>query len=52
MGRVSAQNFDRFLATKFTTVKRYGGEGAEAMMAFFHQLIRSCPANAIQEVRM
>lgn len=30
-----SQAYDTFLATKFNTVKRYGGEGAEAMMPFF-----------------
>lgn len=34
-----SQNFDNFLATKFSNVKRYGGEGAEAMMAFFTELV-------------
>ena len=33
-----SQNFDNFLATKFSNVKRYGGEGAEAMMGFFTEL--------------
>lgn len=32
------QEFDHFLATKFATVKRYGGEGAESMMGFFYEL--------------
>ncbi len=36
---LKSQNFDNFLATKFSNVKRYGGEGAEAMMAFFVELI-------------
>ena len=35
---LKSQNFDNFLATKFSNVKRYGGEGAEAMMAFFVEL--------------
>lgn len=26
------------MATKFATVKRYGGEGAESMMGFFYEL--------------
>jgi len=34
----SYQAFDNFLAKKFPTVKRYGGEGAESMMAFFDEL--------------
>lgn len=32
------QAFDKFVAKKFITVKRYGGEGAESMMAFFDEL--------------
>ncbi len=36
-----SQNFDNFLATKFSNVKRYGGEGAEAMMAFFQEMVAS-----------
>ena len=36
---IRSQNFDNFMATKFSSVKRYGGEGAEAMMAFFMQMV-------------
>jgi probable 2-oxoglutarate dehydrogenase E1 component DHKTD1 len=36
-----SQNFDNFLASKFQTVKRYGGEGCESMMAFFLELLES-----------
>lgn len=36
-----SQNFDKFLASKFQTVKRYGGEGCESMMAFFLELVES-----------
>ena len=36
-----SQNFDNFLATKFSNVKRYGGEGAEAMIGFFTELFNS-----------
>ncbi|XP_054712034.1 2-oxoadipate dehydrogenase complex component E1-like isoform X2 [Uloborus diversus] len=42
---IKSQVFDNFLATKFTSVKRYGGEGAESMMAFFLEIFRqSCLA--------
>ena len=34
------QAFDHFLASKFTTVKRYGGEGAESAIAFYDELFR------------
>lgn len=33
---LKSQTWDNFVATKFPSVKRYGGEGAESMMAFFH----------------
>ncbi|XP_058126995.1 probable 2-oxoglutarate dehydrogenase E1 component DHKTD1 homolog, mitochondrial [Anopheles ziemanni] len=42
---LKSQAFDHFLATKFPTVKRYGGEGAESMMAFYRELFR-CAADA------
>lgn len=35
-----SQTFDRFLATKFPGLKRYGGEGAESMMAFFLEFLK------------
>lgn len=35
---IKSQAWDNFLATKFPTVKRYGGEGAESMLAFFRQI--------------
>jgi probable 2-oxoglutarate dehydrogenase E1 component DHKTD1 len=38
---LQSQAWDRFLATKFPTIKRYGGEGAESMMAFFRELLQS-----------
>lgn len=34
------QAFDHFLAHKFTTVKRYGGEGAESAMVFYQELFK------------
>jgi probable 2-oxoglutarate dehydrogenase E1 component DHKTD1 len=37
-----SQNFDHFVANKFATVKRYGGEGCESLMAFFIELFNSC----------
>ena len=35
---LKSQTFDHFLATKFSNVKRYGGEGAEGMMGFFTEI--------------
>ncbi|KAI6652012.1 2-oxoglutarate dehydrogenase E1 component DHKTD1, mitochondrial-like [Oopsacas minuta] len=36
---LKAQSLDRFLGKKFSTVKRYSGEGAESMLVFMNQLI-------------
>ncbi|CAG0884050.1 unnamed protein product, partial [Darwinula stevensoni] len=35
---LKSQAFDIFVANKFTTVKRYSGEGAESMFAFFLEI--------------
>lgn len=35
---LKSQAFDNFMANKFVSVKRYGGEGAESMMGFFQEL--------------
>lgn len=45
-----AQAFDQFMTTKFATVKRYGGEGAESMMAFFHQLFTQAVSDGVEDV--
>lgn len=45
-----SQAFDNFLAAKFSTVKRYGGEGAESMMAFFYELFRQAPGLGITDL--
>ncbi|XP_043944247.1 probable 2-oxoglutarate dehydrogenase E1 component DHKTD1, mitochondrial [Protopterus annectens] len=37
---LESQEFDHFLAAKFSTVKRYGCEGAESIMGFFHELLQ------------
>uniref|UniRef100_A0A1A9WZ17 Transketolase-like pyrimidine-binding domain-containing protein n=1 Tax=Glossina brevipalpis TaxID=37001 RepID=A0A1A9WZ17_9MUSC len=37
---IKSQAWDNFMAIKFPTVKRYGGEGAETLLAFFWQLLR------------
>ena len=34
---MESQVFDHFLAKKFGTFKRYGAEGAESMLGFFHE---------------
>ncbi|PVD25710.1 hypothetical protein C0Q70_13370 [Pomacea canaliculata] len=44
------QAFDHFLANKFTTVKRYGGEGGESMMGCFDEIFRKSCQYDLQEV--
>ncbi|XP_063304293.1 2-oxoadipate dehydrogenase complex component E1 [Pelobates fuscus] len=47
---LECQEFDHFLGTKFSTVKRYGGEGAESMMGFFHEMLRTCALSGVTDV--
>ncbi|XP_040172310.1 probable 2-oxoglutarate dehydrogenase E1 component DHKTD1 homolog, mitochondrial [Anopheles arabiensis] len=47
---LKSQAFDQFLAVKFPTVKRYGGEGAESMMAFYWELFRSAGEHELRNV--
>ncbi|XP_065455169.1 2-oxoadipate dehydrogenase complex component E1 isoform X3 [Chrysemys picta bellii] len=47
---LESQEFDRFLATKFATVKRYSGEGAESMMGFFHELLKMCVYTGVTDI--
>ncbi|XP_048259184.1 probable 2-oxoglutarate dehydrogenase E1 component DHKTD1, mitochondrial isoform X2 [Haliotis rufescens] len=44
------QAFDHFLANKFTTVKRYGGEGGESMMGVFDEVFRKSASNDMSDV--
>lgn len=47
---LESQEFDHFLATKFATVKRYGGEGAESMMGFFYELFHQANHSGVTDV--
>lgn len=47
---IKSQTWDIFLATKFPSVKRYGAEGAESMMAFFRQIFESASDNGIEHI--
>uniref|UniRef100_A0A668AHJ1 2-oxoadipate dehydrogenase complex component E1 n=1 Tax=Myripristis murdjan TaxID=586833 RepID=A0A668AHJ1_9TELE len=47
---LESQEFDHFLATKFATVKRYGGEGAESMMGFFHELFSHAAQRGVTDI--
>lgn len=48
--RDNVQEFDHFLATKFATVKRYGGEGAESMMGFFYELFHHMVHSGVTDI--
>ncbi|CAL1677444.1 unnamed protein product [Lasius platythorax] len=47
---LKSQAFDNFLAIKFVSLKRYGGEGGESMMAFFHELFKLCAYDNLEYV--
>lgn len=47
---LKSQAWDKFLAVKFASVKRYGGEGAESMMSFFRQLILLAAENQVNNI--
>ncbi|CAL8099803.1 unnamed protein product [Orchesella dallaii] len=44
------QNFDHFLANKFPTHKRYGGEGCESMIGFFLETLRSSNESGVDHL--
>ncbi|KAM3870535.1 2-oxoadipate dehydrogenase complex component E1 [Diretmus argenteus] len=47
---LESQEFDHFLAAKFATVKRYGGEGAESMMGFFYKLFHQSNHSGVTDI--
>lgn len=47
---LESQEFDHFLATKFATVKRYGGEGAESMLGFFYELFYQANHSGVTDI--
>lgn len=47
---LESQEFDHFMATKFATVKRYGGEGAESMMGFFYELFHQSAHSGVTDI--
>ncbi|EDV52980.1 probable 2-oxoglutarate dehydrogenase E1 component DHKTD1 homolog, mitochondrial [Drosophila erecta] len=47
---IKSQAWENFMALKFPTFKRYGGEGAESMLAFFWQLLRDSVQANIEHV--
>ncbi|XP_071454032.1 2-oxoadipate dehydrogenase complex component E1 [Hetaerina americana] len=42
--------FDHFMASKFVTVKRYGGEGAESMMGFFSETFKLAAKDGVEQI--
>uniref|UniRef100_A0A4W5P4I8 2-oxoadipate dehydrogenase complex component E1 n=1 Tax=Hucho hucho TaxID=62062 RepID=A0A4W5P4I8_9TELE len=49
---LESQEFDHFLASKFSTVKRYGGEGAESMMGVFYEIFRLSAHSGVTDIVM
>uniref|UniRef100_A0A3P8XSF6 2-oxoadipate dehydrogenase complex component E1 n=1 Tax=Esox lucius TaxID=8010 RepID=A0A3P8XSF6_ESOLU len=49
---LESQEFDHFLASKFSTVKRYGGEGAESMMGVFYEMFHLLAHCGVTEIVM
>lgn len=47
---LKSQAFDHFLGIKFVSQKRYGAEGAEAMMPFFLELFRCAASGGVREL--
>ncbi|XP_048586334.1 2-oxoadipate dehydrogenase complex component E1 isoform X2 [Nematostella vectensis] len=47
-----SEAFDNFLGRKFMTVKRYSGEGAESMMAFFDEFFLQSSKAGLNQVIM
>lgn len=44
------QEFDRFMNAKLPAIKRYGGEGAESMVAFFQNLLRMSARDEVTSI--
>lgn len=47
---LKSQTWDNFLAIKFPTYKRYGGEGAESIMSFFRRLLLLAAENEVYNI--
>ena len=45
-----SQNFDNFVGSKFPSVKRYGGEGAESCMPFYQEIFKLASADETDHV--
>lgn len=49
---LQSQTFENFLGAKFSTLKRYGGEGAESAIVFYDLLFRLAAQEGISDVVM
>ncbi|KAL1500758.1 hypothetical protein ABEB36_006204 [Hypothenemus hampei] len=47
---IKSQVFDQFLAKRFSSVKRYGAEGAESMSVFFNELFHQAAGSNIRDL--
>ncbi|KAI9615176.1 hypothetical protein H4Q26_011717 [Puccinia striiformis f. sp. tritici PST-130] len=45
-----SEAFDKFLATKFPNVKRYGLEGGESMLVALDRIFEECSAHGVKDV--
>ncbi|XP_017891896.2 probable 2-oxoglutarate dehydrogenase E1 component DHKTD1 homolog, mitochondrial [Ceratina calcarata] len=50
MEMLKSQTFEQFMAIKFVSLKRYSGEGAESMTAFFHEFFKLCTNDNLEYV--
>ena len=47
---LKSQLLDQFLSKKFSSVKRYGGEGSETMISFFEHIFRASVEHNISDI--
>nr|XP_003706992.1 PREDICTED: probable 2-oxoglutarate dehydrogenase E1 component DHKTD1 homolog, mitochondrial isoform X1 [Megachile rotundata] len=47
---LKSQTFEQFLAIRFVSLKRYGGEGAESMLAFFYEFFKLCAHDDLKHI--
>ena len=47
---LKSQAYDNYLASKFASVKRYGGEGGEAMVGFYTELLRKANKDGVADI--
>ena len=48
---IRCENLDNFLASKYSNLKQYGGQGAEGTVAFCELLFNLCPRNKVTAAR-